>query len=82
MNGMNIAAKTKRIKNSIVNKCSDIIWQNSSTILQKDLGYTLPNPRRRHFPTLPVVVFNIDEQWAADLIKVINIAKYKGIAIY
>lgn len=45
-------------------------------ILQKDLGYTLPNPRRRHFPTLPVVVFNINEQWAADLIKVINIVKY------
>ena len=45
-------------------------------ILQKDLGYTLHKPRRRKFPTLPVVVFGIDEQWTTDLIKVINIAKY------
>lgn len=46
------------------------------TILQKDLGYTLHKPRRRTFPTLPVVVFGIDEQWTADLIEVINITKY------
>ena len=39
------------------------------------MGYTLHKPRRRHFPTLPVMVFGIDEQWAADLIEVINIAK-------
>ena len=43
--------------------------------LERDLGYTLHKPRRRHFPTLPVMVFGIDEQWAADLIEVINIAK-------
>ena len=43
--------------------------------LEGDLGYTLYKPRRRHFPTLPVIVFGIDEQWAADLIEVINIAK-------
>ena len=46
--------------------------------LERDLGYTLHKPRRRHFPTLPVMVFGIDEQWAADLIKVINIAKSNG----
>ena len=43
--------------------------------LKRDLGYTLHKPRRRHFPTLPVMVFGIDEQWVADLIEVINIAK-------
>ena len=45
-------------------------------ILQKDLGYTLHKPRPRKFPTLPVVVFGIDQQWTAHLIEVINIAKY------
>ena len=40
--------------------------------LERDLGYTLHKPRRRHFPTLPVMVFGIDEQWAADLIEVIK----------
>ena len=44
-------------------------------ILKKDLGYTLHKPRRRRFPTLPVKVFNTDEQWAADLIEVIYISK-------
>ena len=29
--------------------------------LERDLGYTLHKPRRRHFPTLPVMVFGIDE---------------------
>ena len=43
------------------------------------LGYTLHKPTRRKFPTLPVKVFTIDEQWTADLIEVINISKqYKG----
>ena len=45
-------------------------------ILQKDLGYTLHKPCRLKFPTLPVVVFGIDQQWTVDLIKVNNIAKY------
>lgn len=43
--------------------------------LEADLGYTLHKPRRRRFPTLPVLVFGIGQQWAADLIEVINIAK-------
>ena len=51
--------------------------------LERDLGYTLHKPRRfkiqdsrrRHFPTLPVMVFGIDEQWVADLMEVINISK-------
>ena len=49
-------------------------------VLQKDLGYTLNKPRRRRFPTLPMLVFNIDEQWVADLVDIQNISKYnKGM---
>ena len=44
-------------------------------LLQSQWGYTLHTPRRKTFPTLPVLVFNIDEQWAADLIDTQNIAK-------
>ena len=43
--------------------------------LEADLGYTLHKPTRRRFRTLPVLVFAIDDQWAADLIDVGNIAK-------
>ena len=49
-------------------------------LLRKDFGYTLHKPRRRRFPTLPVLVFNIDEQWVVDLVEVQNISKYnKGM---
>jgi transposase InsO family protein len=57
-------------------KANDIPIRRARTILQKDLGYTLHKPRRRNYPTLPGEGFGIDEQWAADLIEVINIAKY------
>ena len=45
-------------------------------ILQADLGYTLHKPTRRQFPTLPVLVMGMDEQWTANLIEVGNIARY------
>ena len=46
-------------------------------ILEKDLGYTLHRPRRLGgFPTLPVLVFSIDEQWVADLVEVQKLARY------
>ena len=48
--------------------------------LQSSLAYTLHRPRRRHFPTLPVVVYGIDEQWAADLVEVQQLSRYnKGV---
>ena len=53
-----------------------ITVKRSREVLERDLGYTLHKPRRRRFPTTPVLVFGIDEQWTADLIEVINIAKY------
>ena len=44
--------------------------------LEGDLGYTLHKPTRRRFPTLPVLVMGMDEQWTADLIEVGSIARY------
>ena len=49
--------------------------KKAKAILEYDLGYTLHKPARRKFPTLPVKVFTIDEQWTADLIEAINISK-------
>ena len=57
-------------------KANKITVKRAREVLERDLGYTLHKPRRRRFPTTPVVVFRIDEQWTADLIEVINIAKY------
>ena len=57
-------------------KANKITVKRAREVLERDLGYTLHKPRRRRFPTSPVLVFGIDEQWTADLIEVINIAKY------
>ena len=57
-------------------KANKITVKRARKVLERDLGYTLHKPRRRRFPTTPVVVFDIDEQWTADLIEVISIAKY------
>jgi len=57
-------------------KANKISSRRAHEVLQRDLGYTLHKPRRRRFPTVPVMVFGIDEQWTADLIEVMNIAKY------
>ena len=60
-------------------KSQGISVKKSKTNPGKDLSYRLHKPRRRHFPTLPVKVFTINEQWTADLIEVINISKqHKG----
>ena len=48
--------------------------------LESSIAYTLHKPRRRNFPTAPVVVFGIDEQWGVDLVEVQTLAKYnKGV---
>ena len=49
--------------------------KRTQNLLQKDLAYSLHKPRRRKFPTLRVMVGNMDEQWVADLIETQNIAK-------
>ena len=58
-------------------KANELSFGKARALLEKGLGYTLHKPRRRGgFPTLPVLVFNIDEQWCCDLIEVQSIAKY------
>ena len=41
-------------------KANGITVQRAREVLQRDLGYTLHKPRRRRFPTLPVMVFGMD----------------------
>lgn len=50
--------------------------KHAKQIIEKDLGLMLHKLRRRKFPTLPVKMFNIHEQWSSDLIEVINIYRY------
>ena len=61
-------------------KTQGISLKWAKAILENNLGYTLHKPQCRTFPTLPVKVFMMNEQWTADLIEVINIAKQnKGV---
>jgi len=54
--------------------------KKAERVLQRDLAYTLQKPRRRRFPTLPVFVGGLDDQWVADLVEVQPLAKYnRGI---
>ena len=54
--------------------------QRAKRELEGSLAYTLHKPRRKRFPTAPVVVYGIDEQWAADLVEVQKLARYnKGM---
>ena len=46
------------------------------TQLQGLLSYTLHKPRRRRFPTLPVVVHGMDDQWVADLVEMQPLKKW------
>ena len=43
--------------------------------LEKNLAYTLHKPRRRRGMFQPVVVFDIDQQWVADLVEMQTLAK-------
>lgn len=56
-------------------KAQKVPVKRVQAILRKELGYTLHKPRRRRYPTLPVLVFGIDEQWICDLVEVQNIPK-------
>ena len=44
--------------------------------LKKEPSYTLHRPVRRKFKTRPVMVYEIDEQWQADLVDLQKISKY------
>ena len=45
-------------------------------VLETLLSYTLHEPRRRHFPTLRVMAFKVDQQWVMDLMDVQKLAKW------
>jgi len=54
--------------------------KKAQRVLERDLAYTLHKPRRRRFPTVPVILGGLDDQWAADLVEVQPLAKYnRGI---
>ena len=59
----------------VLPRVSALVSRKPNPFWNMILGYTLHKPTRRKFPTLPVKVFTIDEQWTADLIEVINISK-------
>ena len=55
-------------------------FKQAQRVLQRDLACTLHKPRRRRFPTVPVIVGGLDDQWVADLVEVQLLAKYnRGI---
>ena len=56
-------------------KAQKISLSQAKKELERNLAYTLHKPRRRRGEFAPVVVFDIDEQWVADLIEVRTIAK-------
>ena len=61
-------------------KAQGIAVKRAKRVLAHELGYTLHKPTRRRFPTLRVLVFGPDEQWAADLVDVQKLKKYnKGV---
>ena len=43
-----------------------LTWKEALDELRGQLAYTLHHPICRRFPTLPVLVFHLDEQWVAD----------------
>jgi len=54
--------------------------KEAQRVLQRDLACTLHKPRRRRFPTLPVMVGGLNDQWVTDLMEVQPLAKYnRGI---
>ena len=61
-------------------KAQGIKFERARSLLAHELGYTLHKPTRRHFPTLRVLVFGPDEQWAADLVEVQQLKRHnKGV---
>ena len=56
-------------------KAHKLPLKKAQRILEQDLAYTLHKPRRRRFPTLPVIVGGLDDQWLTDLVEVQAFAK-------
>ena len=54
-------------------KAHHIPLKKAQRVLERELAYTLHKPRRRRFPTLPVIVGGLDDQW---VVEVQPLAKY------
>ena len=57
-------------------KAYGLTQSKARQVLKTLLSYTLHKPRRRHFPTLPVMVFKVDQQWVMDLMDDQKLAKW------
>ena len=44
-------------------------WKEALEELRGQLAYSLHRPFHRRFPTLPVLIFHMDEQWVPDLVE-------------
>ncbi|PFX12177.1 putative uncharacterized transposon-derived protein F54H12.3 [Stylophora pistillata] len=56
-------------------RTNQIPLAKAQKILEKNLAYTLHKPRRKRCTFRPVLVFNKDEHWVADLIEVQKLAR-------
>ena len=59
-------------------RAHNVSIKRAKKALAHELAYTLHKPVRRRFPTSPVLVFDKDEQWAADLIEVQSLSRQNG----
>lgn len=57
-------------------KANGLSTKKAQQLLQQKLSYTLHKPRRRRFPTLPTVVFGMNEHWQIDLADLQSLAKW------
>ena len=57
-------------------KAHKILQAQAKQQSQQLLSYTLHKPQRRRFPTLPTLVFTINEQFVMDLVDLQKLAKY------
>ena len=57
-------------------KAHKILQAQAKQQLQLLLSYTLHKPQHRRFPTLPTLVFMINEQFVMDLVDLQKLAKY------
>ena len=57
-------------------KAQGISREKAQRQLEQNLGYTLHKPLRRRFPTLPTLVFGINEQFVMDLVDLQKLVKW------
>ena len=53
-----------------------ITRREARSVLERNLAYSLHKPPHRRLAILPVLVFNRDQQWVADLVEIQQMARY------